>query len=110
MIDAICSHCGSKGKLPDTFFGREVKCRECENQFVVGGPNGKPKVHTVQRAASSRQTVAPKRDDLPLGTTQEKGVLVEQEKGGLSRLSRVLVALLVLAILVGVGVTIVLLK
>jgi Ricin-type beta-trefoil lectin domain-like/HEAT repeats/HEAT repeat len=35
-IDAECPICGHKGKVPDLFKGKQLKCRGCCNLFIVG--------------------------------------------------------------------------
>src|SRR5208283_3658862 len=37
QIDAECPLCGHKGKVPDKFNNKEVKCPQCLNQFIVSG-------------------------------------------------------------------------
>lgn len=37
-ITAECPKCGFKGSVPDQFKGKKVKCRQCSNFFLVGGP------------------------------------------------------------------------
>jgi hypothetical protein len=36
MANTICPNCGSKGRVPDTFLGRRVKCPKCQTPFTVG--------------------------------------------------------------------------
>src|SRR5262249_17357370 len=37
QIDTECPLCGHKGKVPPVFEGKQVKCPECLNQFLVSG-------------------------------------------------------------------------
>src|SRR5262245_44232204 len=37
-IEAECPLCGHKGAVPEKFDGKQVKCPECCNLFVVSGP------------------------------------------------------------------------
>ncbi|MBV9126137.1 MAG: hypothetical protein JO112_22535 [Planctomycetes bacterium] len=37
-IQAACPHCGTAFNLNDALRGKKVRCRECHEPFVVGGP------------------------------------------------------------------------
>jgi serine/threonine protein kinase len=37
VVDANCPQCGYKGRVPEKFVGRKLKCRKCTALFIVGG-------------------------------------------------------------------------
>ncbi len=58
-IPATCSHCGASYNLNDQMLGKKVRCKSCQQAFVVGdGPSGRA---AGRSQAVSAQTPPPSR-------------------------------------------------
>lgn len=61
LIDLECTVCGFKGKVPDSFAGKQIRCRECSSKFNVpplpGSTSaGGPATATVAEKSSGNST------------------------------------------------------
>ena len=62
-VEIMCPHCEQNLKVPDTVFGKKVKCRHCELAFVVEEPKAKakPSKPAAKPAAKAAEPPAPKK-------------------------------------------------
>src|SRR5262245_65589286 len=62
-IEAECPLCGHKGAVPEKFDGKQVKCPECCNLFVVSGPTVPAGAGAAMKVgggtASGQHTISP---------------------------------------------------
>ena len=53
----VCPHCGAKHKLPDdSKVGKKIRCRECEEPFVVEAEESEPETRPAKAKGGGRQT------------------------------------------------------
>jgi Domain of unknown function (DUF4177) len=41
MMTVTCPFCSEKGRIPETFVGKRIKCGKCNNRFLVSPPTPK---------------------------------------------------------------------
>jgi len=59
MLTVTCPFCQEKGRIPENFMGKRIKCGKCSNKFLVTPPASKgegvkaEKVETLAPAAAA---------------------------------------------------------
>ena len=57
MLTVTCPFCQEKGRIPDGFIGKRIKCGKCGNRFQVTPPVPKGAVAATEKAEVFAPTV-----------------------------------------------------
>ena len=71
MPSVTCPSCGEKGKVPSHLVGARIKCRKCNNSFMVTPPAAKPATAVVAAASAAPLSAAVKGDTIEVDGLDE---------------------------------------
>lgn len=61
--DIACPSCAQVLKVPDTVFGKKIKCKHCNNMFVVEDPDAKPARAAAKPSKPGASAANPKKEE-----------------------------------------------